>query len=381
MSLRWKGGFVQLYFDPLTQGPITPALYSWGRDVYGALGQNIGNSAFYRSSPVQVGSEVNWAKVFGNTDIYAQGAIKSDGTLWTWGYNNQGQLGDGTRVYKSSPVQVGALTTWATAAFSVFSTAAIKTDGTLWTWGRNNQGQLASGTVIDRSSPVQVGSLTDWSKVSGGGAFFCAVKTNGTLWAWGSNSDGQLGDGIGYGGNRSSPVQIGALTNWLDVSCGTYHSIAVKTNGQLWAWGFNSDGRMGTGNVISRSSPVQIGSLTTWSKVGTQDSAGMAIKIDGTLWSWGYNLIYGGLGVGNTINRSSPVQVGIDTDWLKIAGNGRGALGIKTNGQLWGFGRGDNGMLDNSQAVNYSSPVQIGSLSSWLDIACSGSTAFGLIDK
>ena len=142
------------------------------------------------------------------------------GPLYAWGHNNNGQLGDDTvNVNRSSPVQVGNLTTWDSVGAGTYHGAAIKTDGTLWMWGRNIYGQLGDGTTINRSSPVQVGILTNWSKVSGGYRFTSALKTNGTLWAWGSNNYGQLGDNtIVY---KSSPVQIGALTNWSKIAGGS----------------------------------------------------------------------------------------------------------------------------------------------------------------
>ena len=136
--------------------------------------------------------------------------------LWVWGFNAQGQLGDGTVINRSSPIQIGALTTWSQVSAGGYHTATIKTDGTLWTWGYNNAGQLGTTNVISRSSPVQVGALTTWSQVSAGKYTTTCVKTDGTLWTWGSNSNGQLGDGTII--NRSSPVQIGALTKWSAVS-------------------------------------------------------------------------------------------------------------------------------------------------------------------
>jgi len=151
------------------------------------------------------------------------------GGLWTVGYNNRGQLGDGTTTDKSSPVRVGTLTNWAQVAGGQYHTAAVKTDGSLWTFGLNNFGQLGDGTITRKSSPVQVGSLTNWAQVAGGQYHTAAVKTDGSLWTVGHNSQGQLGDGTsGVGTDKSSPVQVGTLTNWKQVAGGFLHTAALR---------------------------------------------------------------------------------------------------------------------------------------------------------
>jgi alpha-tubulin suppressor-like RCC1 family protein len=297
-------------------GPSGPdyKLFAWGYGYSGQLGLN---SQTDRSSPVQVGSLTDWSSIFcGSKNSFS---VKKDGTLWAWGRNNNGQLGIGTGGgdvnNKSSPVQVGGLTTWSSVSASQYHTLAIKTDGTLWAWGKNYSGQLGIGTSLagsDKSSPVQVGSLTTWSKVSASGNSSLAIKTDGTLWSWGYNGKGELG--LGDTTNRSSPTQVGALTNWSSVSIGGNFTLAVKTNGTVWTWGFNGFGGLGLGNTTNQSSPVQVGSLTTWSSIASGGNHVMAIKTDGTLWAWGFNA-KGQLGLGNITNRSSPVQVGSLNKW------------------------------------------------------------------
>jgi hypothetical protein len=166
-----------------------------------------------------------WGQV--SAGEYHVASVKTDGTLWTWGRNNHGQLGQniGITTNRSSPVQVGTLTNWALVSAGGASTAAVKTDGTLWAWGRNNYGQLGDSTVISRSSPVQIGVLTNWSQVSEGSVHTASLKSDGTLWMWGRNNQGQLGDNTGS--NRSSPIQVGALTNWYEVSVGVTHTVAL----------------------------------------------------------------------------------------------------------------------------------------------------------
>jgi len=163
---------------------------------------------------------------------------------------------------------VGILTTWSYINTGQFEAFTVKKDGTLWSWGQNSLGQLGQNNLTDLSSPKQVGALTNWLNVASGCyGFALATKTNGTLWAWGHNEFGQAATGnvITY----SSPKQVGSLTNWLYV-CGSYNtSLAIKTNGTLWGWGGNSYGCSGLGNTTSYSSPKQIGNQTNWSKFPT----------------------------------------------------------------------------------------------------------------
>src|SRR5450759_3921203 len=161
-------------------------------------------------------------------------------TAWAWGYNEYGQLGDGTTTSRSTVGQVGTDTRWASISAGGWHTVAVKTDGTLWAWGYNGYGRLGDGTTTDRSAPVQVGTDTHWAHVSAGGWHTVAVKTDGTLWAWGLNGNGELGDGTTT--SRSTPVQVGTDTHWASVAVGSEHTVAVKTDGTLWAWGANSYG-------------------------------------------------------------------------------------------------------------------------------------------
>ena len=204
-------------------GGAAGALYSWGAGSVGRLGLN---DTVNRSSPTQVGALTTWSRA--SCGALQAVVIKTDGTLWAWGYNPNGQLGLGDTVDRSSPVQVGALTTWSKLnASKGNSSLAIKTDGTICVWGLNNQGQLGLGDLVSRSSPVQVGALTTWSSATGGGDHTLAIKTDGTLWAWGSNDRGCLGDGTAT--LRSTPVQIGALTTWTSIDAGSALSLATKS--------------------------------------------------------------------------------------------------------------------------------------------------------
>lgn len=299
-------------------------MWSWGGNSMGQLG--LGNRTKY-SSPKQVGALTNWSKVSAGTSFTI--AIKTDGTLWAWGDNTYVQLGLGNAISYSSPVQVGSLTNWSTVVCDSYATMATKTDGTLWGWGPNYWGNIgigSSGNYI--SSPVQVGALTTWSYVATGGSQTFAVKTDGTLWGWGYNGYGNLATGNTT--NYSSPVQIGALTNWINITCaGLQTAHSIKANGTLWGWGYNGvEGVVGNNSASSViSSPVQIGALTNWSTVQHGYGSCYALKTDGTLWVWGNNA-NGRLGLGNTTSYSSPKQVGSLTTWLSVSGQYVSAIGI-----------------------------------------------------
>jgi alpha-tubulin suppressor-like RCC1 family protein len=337
-------------------------LYSWGLGASGQLGFSQGSY----SSPIQIGS-AEWDQVSYGLNFTA--AIKTDNSLWVWGLGSYGQLGNDRVVDAVSvPYQIGALTDWeqvsAGGTQNTQFCIAVKTDGTLWAWGAGANGRLGDGTVVNRSSPVQIGALSDWAQVSAGDQHALAIKTNGTLWAWGAGASGQLGDGTVV--SRSSPVQIGALSDWAQVASGGLISAAVKTNGTLWAWGRNNEGALGNDTVVSRSSPVQIGSLSDWAQVSAGSQYCLAIKTNGTLWAWGFNSSWGNLGDGTRVDRSSPVQVGALSNWSKVTASLFSySLAVKTNGTLWAWGRGADGALGIGSTTNRSSPVQIGSLTDW----------------
>ena len=270
-----------------------------------------------------VNSGANWAYSFvgNNRD-------SSRKSLWNWGNNYYGELGQNDRTHRSSPVQVGSLTTWSQVAGGGHNSLALKTDGTLWSWGWNTYGQLGQNDITMRSSPTQVGSLTNWSQIACGRNHSLAIKTDGTLWSWGHNAYyGKLGQNDRT--HRSSPTQVGSLTNWSLVAGGWYHSLALKTDGTIWSWGYNNNGQLGQNDITHRSSPVQVGSLTTWSLVAGGREHPLAIKTDGTLWSWGYNA-YGQLGQNDRTTRSSPTQVGTLTTWSQVAGGNYHSLAIQS---------------------------------------------------
>ena len=306
----------------------TGTLFTWGDGANGRLGHN---DVVSRSSPVQVGALTNWAQASTGGN-WGTACLKTDGTLWTWGGNANGQLGQNDLVSRSSPVQVGALTNWAQVAAGNFTGThilCIKTDGTLWAWGYNREGQLGLGNTLPRSSPVQVGSLTNWARASAGQNHTACVTTSGTLFTWGYGTFGRLGRNSNI--SNSSPIQVGALTNWSQVSAGGYHTACVTTAGTLFTWGQNYNvgayGQLGDGTVINRSSPVQVGALSNWAQVSAGGRFTACTTTAGTLFAWGSGSS-GQLGQNNTISLSSPVQVGAITNWSQVSAGGFSTLAI-----------------------------------------------------
>jgi len=335
---------------------------AWGFNNKGQVGDETINN---QSSPVQIGALTDWASMASSANRYFNVAIKTDGTMWSWGYNGiGGQLGLGDGNNRSSPTQIGALTDWSDATGGGYFAVAVKTDNTLWTWGRNNQGQLGDETGINRSSPVQLGSLIDWSKITAGQYVGLIIKTDGSLWTWGRNDSGQLGlNDVNI--NRSSPVQIGSDTDWATVSGGRKFVLATKTDGTAWAWGEGGNGQTGLISSADRSSPTQIGALTDWASVHAGPFHSFAIKTNGELWAWGRNSVAGALGDGTTINRNSPVQIGSLTDWSSATAGGNIGAAIKTDGTIWTWGQNNHGQLGQGNTIYYSSPVQVGSATDW----------------
>ena len=282
-------------------------------------------------------------------------ALKSDGSLWAWGINTYGAIGDGTTSGRLVPTPIGTDTDWALVAEGAYCSFALKSDGSLWAWGHNASGQLGDGTTTDRLVPTRIGTDVDWVAVAGGLAFSLALKSDGSLWAWGYNEGGRLGDGTTT--NRPTPTRIGTDRDWVRISAGSGYCLALKSDGSLWAWGSNLRGQLGDGTTTEAHTPTRVGTDTDWVTVACGPDHSLALKSDGTLWAWGNN-VKGELGDDTTIERRVPTRIGTGTTWISVAAGGFGgdnggvSLGLRSDGSLaaWGYGRhgelGDDGRAD-----------------------------------
>jgi alpha-tubulin suppressor-like RCC1 family protein len=269
--------YVMDWYPDLVPNMVTPQLWAWGMNTNGQLGTN--NTSNYSSPVTTAGGGTNWKQVA--CANYHTAAIKTDGTLWNWGLNGSGQLGDNTVVSKLSPVTTaGGGTNWKQVACGYYHTAAIKTDGTLWTWGYNfYAGQLGDNTIANKSSPVTVvGGITNWSSISNGNRHSLGLRSSGLLYGWGYNTIGQVGDNTAT--QRNSPVLVsGGITNWSGVEGGGYHSLGLTSAGVAYAWGQNTNGHLGDNTTSVRSSPVTVvGGITTWAQVSGGQSHSAAIN-------------------------------------------------------------------------------------------------------
>jgi alpha-tubulin suppressor-like RCC1 family protein len=341
-------------------------LFTWGSDIgNGRLGN--ATVSITASTPVTTfAGGSNWKQVSIGLDINSRhsAAIKTDGTLWSWGSAASGRLGNAVVLSStiSTPVTTFAgETNWKQVSVGYNYTAAIKTDGTLWTWGNGTVGQLGNATTSDNiSTPVTTfAGGTNWKQVSAGSRFSAAIKTDGTLWVWGQGSNGKLGNNDTT--NTSTPITTFAGgNNWKQVSSGGENAAAIKTDGTLWLWGSIGNGRLGNGvttGIISTPITTFAGG-TNWKQVSCGTDHTAAIKTDGTLWSWGS----GGSGrLGNAAisNRSTPVTTFTGgTNWKQVDGGSTFLTAIKTDGTLWTWGLGSSGQLGNATTTNtMSTPI------------------------
>jgi alpha-tubulin suppressor-like RCC1 family protein len=350
-------------------GSTTYNLFTWGINSSGQLGDG---TTVAKSSPVQIGGKV-WTKQVLQDSTNA--ALNSSNILFAWG---AALIGDGSTTAKSSPVQIGS-SSWTAITRGGQNGGGIRTDGALFIWGAGTNGQIGNSTTYNAElwSSGQMPGTTSWTALKSIGTSSFAIRSDGALFAWGVNSAGQLG--LGDRTQRSSPVQVGT-SSWTALAGNSRSNMmgAIRSDGALFAWGYNGQGGLGIGNTTNRSSPVQIGT-SSWTSVGFSRFFGAAIRKDGALFTWGFgDVAYGGLGDGTTTARSSPVQVG-SSSWTALSVGYKHRLLIRKDGALFAWGTNANGELGDGTTVAKSTPIQIGT-ASWVSVNAGTFSSSGLTD-
>ena len=316
------------------------SLWMWGDNGYGHLGDGTTTA---RHTPVKIMDNVKQVSLGSRYQGDHSGAIKNDGSLWTWGFNSYGQLGDGTETCRETPVKV--MDNVKQVSLGLGHTGAIKNDGSLWMWGRNDYGQLGDGTKWGcEKKPIKI--MDNVKQVSLGSYHSGAIKNDGSLWMWGNGDSGAVGNGNTR--NQHTPVKV--MDNVKSISLGGWYSGAIKNDGSLWTWGYNGYGNLGDGTTTNRHTPVKI-----MDNVKSVSQNG-AIKNDGSLWMWGGNG-YGDLGDGTTTDRHTPVKIMDNVKRVALGGIHSGA--IKNDGSLWMWGDNRYGQLGDGTTDNKLTPVKI----------------------
>lgn len=326
-----------------------------------------------RVIPGDYADPVGWSAASAGT-AHATG-LRADGTLWAWGANPQGQLGDGTNVGQRSPLQIAPGDRFKVVAAGGTFTAAIrsdetlwgfgslhgqlsdapgftqlaaghghllalKSDGSLWSIGANEHGQLGDGTTASRTTLARVGADT-FTAIAAGARHSLAVRTDGTLWAFGANDEGQLGAMVA---NATAPVQVDATTTWRTVSAGHGHSLAIRTDGTLWAWGRNDRAQLGLDTTTTMRAPTRVGMLTGWDAIAAGVTHSAGLRRPGVLYTWGSNA-EGELGDGTFTQRTSPQPLGTASDWVAVSAGESFTLGVRTDTSVFAWGRERDGQL------------------------------------
>ena len=270
-------------------------LWSWGYNKYGQLGDG---TTTQQTKPIKIMGDKTFKKVIASN--YSTLAIDMNDEIWYWG-RYYGDHNGGAKIPQKLDFKI---------EYSLISGDShylfLDKQNKLWSWGANYAGQIGDGTTITRTNPVQIKPETKFTQVSAGDRFSLAIDEEGNLWSWGYNDDGQLGDGTKT--YKTSPVQITKETKFTQVSAGSNHCLAIDNEGNLWSWGRNVRGQLGDGTTTNRLTPQKVMEGIKFKQIYARSSSNLALDSNGNLWSWGYNE-YGELGDGTTTERHTPVQI------------------------------------------------------------------------
>jgi RHS repeat-associated protein len=306
-------------------------VWAFGYNAYGQLGNN---STTDSSTPAQVPGLTGVVAVAAGA--YHSVALRADGTVWTWGANGSGQLGNNSTVDSHVPVQVQGLTDVVAIAAGTLHTLALRADGTVWAWGHDANGQLGNNSTTNSPVPVLVQGLTNVVAVAGGYAHSVALRADGTVWGWGYNGYGQLGNNTTT--DSLVAVQVPGLAGVAGIASGFFHTMALKAaDGSVWGWGYNGHGQLGNNSTVDSHVPVAASGLTNVAGVRAGEYSSAAVKPDATTAAWGYNA-YGQLGTGTTTDVSVPTAVGGLSTVRGLSPGAVTTLAAKTDGTVWAWG-------------------------------------------
>lgn len=357
--------WAKIALDDNTVYYIAPdkTLWSSGIDTNNAGLPGNGTVGANNILPIQVNGEA-WKDVATNDSTTL--AIKENGTLWAWGANNFGLLGQTNLgdFVSSTPVFIASSTTTWRSISGHNHAAFINAAGELYVTGDGSNGKLGLGSTTSVSSLTRVGSTT-WLKVSCGNRHTMAIRSDGTMWGWGTRTDGALGDG-GNSGTVSTPKQIGSATNWADVVCGYDLTMALKTDGTLWFTGYNGDGTAGLGHKTNQSAFIQ--SASGVAKISVKMESALGIISDGTLWAIGNSADYQA-GLGTTSDYVWASNTSSATNWQSVSVGHNHVVATRTNGTVWVWGNNSDGQLGRGNTTTISTPVQMGTWTDWTAVA------------
>ena len=292
-----------------------------------------------------------WRKI--SSGGYHTIAIADDGTLWAWGYNSAGALGDGTTTSRSQPVKIGTDSDWTEIATGSYHSVAIKSNGTLWVWGINTYGQLGTNNTTTLLVPTQIGTDTNWKMAAAGANFTLLLKTDGTMWSAGRNSDGQLG--INSTTDSRVFVQIGTGNTWNKVFCGPAHAMAITTGGLLYLWGDNASGQLGLQHYTDRKVPSIFASNILFNTVTANSYSTVAIRTDGKIWR------AGAICPIPSSNYEMREYATTQSDWTNVSIGDNFLLATRSDGTLWAIGTNNYGQFGLSSPTSSTSFIQVAS--------------------
>jgi alpha-tubulin suppressor-like RCC1 family protein len=321
-------------------------VWSWGSSGLGRLGDGLGNVT--RSTPYQILTNVRAI----STKLDHSIALKNDGTVWTWGSSNYGKLGFSVFSSTPTPTQVAGLTNIAAVAAGRDHTLVLKADGTVWAFGNNGSGQLGNGSAVANSmTPVQVSGLTNVTAIVAGEDFSLALTSDGAdrglVWAWGKNDQGQLGDGTLV--DKFVPIRVANLTDVKAMAAGSKFAAALLANGEIWTWGDNAWGQLGAGHDIDKSLPVRAAPIADGRTISAGPFTASSIGADAVYWAWGR--AQQGEAGGPSVHMADvawvPQRVTSFPAPMAVAPMDAAALAVKANGSVWGIGANGIGQLGN----------------------------------